>query len=87
VRADWLGDAGATGDPAHDACRPVAVEALPVWAEEQRSLAPFPNGEVDGAGCARCQRDGHDLATFAQDGQGPMAALRSERLDIGPGGF
>jgi hypothetical protein len=41
------------------------------------------DGEVDGTGGARGERDGDDLAAFAQHGQGAMSAVQAELVDVG----
>ena len=60
---------------------------LPARPHEDRPFAPFPDSEVDSPGRARCQRDRHDLAALAQDGERAMAPLQPERLDVGTGGL
>ena len=50
----------------------MAIEALAGLIEEDRSFGPFADSEVDGSGRAWRQRDGHGLAPFAQDGEGPV---------------
>ena len=61
VRADLLADPGAAGDPAHYPGGAMAVEAPAVGGEEQRPAGALADRQVDGAGGARCERDGDDL--------------------------
>ena len=63
------------------------VEAFPVGGEEQRALGALADGQVDGAGGARGERDGDDLAALAGDDQGPVPALEAQVLDVGAGGL
>jgi hypothetical protein len=80
--ADRLVDSGSAGESAYDPPGGVSVEALPVEAKEDRTLNPLADGQVDGSRRARRQRNDNDLAAFAQDRQGAVAALEPERLDI-----
>jgi hypothetical protein len=50
---------------------------------KDRTLGALADGQIDGPGGARRQRDGDDLAGLAHDGEGPMATLEAERLDVG----
>jgi len=50
----------------------------------KRSFRALADGQVDGAGGAGGERDGDDLAALAGDDQGPVAALESQVLDVGP---
>ena len=70
--ADVLGDPRPVGDAADDPPGSVPVQSPPVRGEEDRSLAPLADGQVDGPRGARCQRDGDDLAAPAGDDQGPV---------------
>ena len=47
----------------------------------------FTDGEVDGASRAGCQRDEDGLPSFAEHGEGPMAAFEAELFDVGPDRF
>ena len=87
VRADVLGDPRAAGDPADYSRGAVAVESLPVDCGEERSFGALADGQVDGAGGARGERDGDDLAALAGDDQGAVAALQAQVLDIGARGL
>ena len=49
-----------------------------------RSLA---DGQVNGAGGARCERDGDDFAALASDDQGPVAALEAQVINVRAGGL
>jgi hypothetical protein len=87
VGPDTFGDAGPSGDAAHDPSRRVAVDPTVVGSDEDRSLAAFTDREINGPRRAGRQRDGHDLATLAQDRERAVAALQAEVLDIGADGF
>jgi hypothetical protein len=87
VRPDGLGDAGAAGHPADDPPGAVAVQPPAAGCEEHRAFAAFADGQVDGPGGARRQRDGDDLAALTGDDQGPVAALDPQGLDVRPGGL
>src|SRR5205085_1814979 len=82
VRADRLVDPRPASEAPHDPPRGVAVEALAVSPDEDRPLGPFADGEIDRSGRARRQRDGDDLAAFAEHGEGAMAAFDAERFDV-----
>ena len=75
------------GDAADDAAGSVTVEALTASGDEDRAAGAFADGQVDGAGRSRCQRDGDGLAAFAHDGEGPMSSLDGEGLDVGSDRF
>jgi hypothetical protein len=55
----------------------------PLTPQEDGAGEALADGQVDRPGRARCQWDGHDLAALAQDGQGAVAPLHAERLDVG----
>ena len=42
----------------------------------------FPDGEVDSAGRARRERDGHDLAALAGDHERAVPTFKAELFDI-----
>jgi hypothetical protein len=77
VRPDVLGDPGAARDPADDAPGAVPVESAAFGGEEDRSVAAFPDSEVDRAGGPRGERDGDDLAALTGDGQRAVAAFQA----------
>ena len=86
VGTDGLGESGAAGDPADDGRRRVG----PAAARQElgnRAVAAFPDGEVDGSGGARGERDGDDFVALAGDNQGPVPALQSQVLDVSAGRF
>jgi hypothetical protein len=85
VRADVLGDPGAAGDPADDPGGAVPVQPPSAFGEEARSLGALAGGQVDGAGGARGERAGDDLAALAGDDQGSVAALQAQVLDVRAG--
>ena len=86
VRADLLADSGAAGDSADDPGGTVPVQPPPLRGKEERSFGALADGQVDGVGGARGERDGDDLASLAGDDQGPEAPLQAEMLDVSPGG-
>jgi len=63
------------------------VQPLAIAGYEDRSLAALADGQVDRPGGPRRERDGDDLAAFAGDQQGPVAALDAQRFDVGASGF
>jgi hypothetical protein len=87
MRADRLGEPGPVGDTADDPAGPVTVEALAVPGEENGPAGPFADGQVDGAGGARHERDGDRLASLAHDGERPMSSVDAEGLDVGADRF
>jgi hypothetical protein len=87
VRADLFADPGAAGHPADDPGGAVPVQPPPVRGEEQRSFGPLAGRQVDRPGGARRERDGDDLAAFAGDDQGAVAALQAQVLDVRAGGL
>ena len=87
VRSYGLGDPGAARDLADDPPGAVPVQPPPVCGEEERPVLAFAGGQVDRPGGARGERDGDDLAALAGDGQGPVAALQAQVLDISAGGL
>ena len=87
VRAHVLDDPGATGDPADGPGGAVPVQPPPVRGQEHRPVRPLADGQVDRPGGARRQRDGDDLAALAGDGQGPVAALQAQVLDVRASGL
>jgi hypothetical protein len=87
VRGDGFAVPGAAGDLADDPPGAVPVQPPPVRGQEHRTAGAFADGQVDDPGGARCQRNGHHLAAFAGDRQGPVPALQAQVLDVGPGGL
>jgi hypothetical protein len=87
VRSDGLVDSAAAGDSSHDAGRAVSVDSLSVRSQEDRPVKAFADGEIDRPGGARRERDGHDLAALAKDGEGAAAAFDAEGVDVGAEGF
>jgi hypothetical protein len=82
-----LGDARASGDAAHDPTSCVAIDPPAVGAGEDRSLAAFPDCEIDGPGRPGREGHGHDLASLAPDRERAVAALQAEVLDVRADGF
>jgi len=60
-----------------------SVEALAVASPQDRSFAPFADGEIDGACRAWNEWDGGGLAAFPEDLEGSVAALEAQILDVG----
>ena len=75
VRADVLCDPGTSGHTADDPGGAVPVQPPPARGEEQGSFGALADGQVDGVGGARGERDGDDLAALAGDDQGPVPAF------------
>jgi len=85
VRADMLVYPGAAGSAPDDAGSAVPFEPPAIWSGEQRSFRALADRQVDRAGGARGERDRDDLAAFAGDDQGPVAAFQAEVLDVRAG--
>ena len=85
VGRDGLADPGAAGDPANDPSGAVPVQPLAISGQEHRAASVLADGQVDRPGHARRQRNGDDLAALTRDGQGPVAALQAQVLDVGAG--
>ncbi len=75
VRGDGFGDPGAASDLADEPPRAVPVQPPSVGGQEHRPVGAPADGQVDGPGSARRQRDRDDLAALAGDGQRPVSAL------------
>jgi hypothetical protein len=69
ARGDRLGEPRAACDLTDDPPGAVPVQPPSVGGQEDGPVAPFPGGQVDRPGDARCERDGDDLAALAGDGQ------------------
>src|SRR5215204_1143480 len=76
-----------SGDTPDDTTGRVSIDPLAVGSNEDRSLAAFPDHQIDGAGRAGRHRYGHDLATLAQDRERAVPALQAEVLDVDADGF
>jgi hypothetical protein len=87
VGCDGLGDPGAAGGLAGDPPGAVPVQPPIGPSQEYRTAGALADSQVDRPGGARRQRDGHDLAALAGDGQRPVPALQAQVLDVGPGRF
>jgi hypothetical protein len=87
VGADRLDDPGSSSNVPHDASCAVPVETPAVAGGKDRPCGSFADGQVDGASGARRKRDGDGLAALAEDGEGPMAALDADGLDVGADRF
>ena len=85
--SNWLCDSCSPGDTPDDPDGPVTVETLAVSADEDGAAVAFADGQVSGSGGTRCHWDGHGLASLAHDGEGAMAALEAQGLDVGPDRF
>ncbi len=70
------------GDPADDAGGPVAVKALSRPREKDGTGHPLPGGQVDGPRHPGRQGDEGELGTLAQDGDGAVAPLGAQVLDV-----
>ena len=58
------------------------VQPPPVGGQEHRPVGALADGQVDRPGGPWRQRDGHDLAALAGDGQRPVPALQAQVLDV-----
>lgn len=67
-------------------CR-APVESLAVVAMQNRALASLSEGEVDGPGNPRHQRDHGRLVPLPDDAQRPMAPVEAEVLGVGGTGL
>ena len=56
---------------------PCRSSRRPSTARNTGPSGPFPDGQVDRPRGPRRQRDGHDLAALAGDGQSPVTALET----------
>ena len=65
----------------------MAIQPLATTSEEDRTVGPFADSQVDRSGYPGCEGDGEDLAALADDGEGAMPALEAEILDVGADGF
>ena len=83
VGPDPLGDPSPSSDTAHDAASCVTVESLPGCVNEARPVDAFADGQVDRAGDPWGERHGDELAALADNGEGAMAALEAEGVDVG----
>ena len=82
VRAYGLGDPGAAGGPADDPRGAVPVQPAAVSSQEDRPGTAFADRQVDRPRRPGRERDDHDLAPFAGDGQRPVPAFHAEGLDV-----
>lgn len=78
---------GAAGEAPDDPSGAVAVQPAPIGRQEDGSFGALADGQVDRPGGARCQRDGDHLAALVGDHQGAVAALDTQGLNAGAGGF
>ncbi len=83
VGRDPLVKTSASGHPADDPGRTVAIESLTVGPEEDRPLQALADGQVDGPGRPGGEGDRHDISALARDGQRPMSSLEAQGLDVG----
>jgi len=60
------------------------VQPATVCGQEDRPVRALDDSQVDRS--ARRERDRHDLAALASDGQRPVPALDTQGLDVGAGG-
>jgi hypothetical protein len=85
--SDGLGQSGAPGHAADDPAGAVPVQSAACGGEEDGSFAALADRQVDRPRCPRCERDDGFLAAFAGDGQGAVAALDGQVVDVGADGF
>jgi hypothetical protein len=87
VRPDPLGDASPLGQPPDYPGCGVPGQALAFVAQEDRSLEPLTDRQVQRSGGSRRQRDGDGLGSFAVHHEGSVASLEAELFDVGAEGF
>ena len=87
VRPNGLVDPGPAGDAADDPRGAVPIQAAAVSGQEDRPVCALADGQVDGPGGARSERDRDDLAALAGDHERPVPALHAQRLDVRAGGL
>ena len=58
------------------------VEPLAVPPAQDRPFVALSHGEIDGAGCARHERDHRGLVALSDDREGPVSTLDGEVLDV-----
>ena len=80
-----LGDPGAADHPAHDPGSAVPVQLLPTGSEENRPFTALADRQVNHPGSPWRQRDSHNLATHAGDGQRTVTPFDAQRLDARAG--
>ncbi len=51
---------------------------------EDRTFVAFADSEIDRAGGAWCERDGHGLAALAMEDEGAVTAFETEQFDVRP---
>ena len=64
-----------------------AVQTLTIATPQDRAVVTFTDGEIDGAGGPRDERDRCWLVALTDDAQGPVASLYPEVFDIGGTGL
>jgi hypothetical protein len=77
VGAHALGDPRPSRDAAHDPSGRVSIDPPPVDSHEERPVAAFADRQIDGAGRPGRERDGHDLASLAQDRERAVPPLQA----------
>src|SRR5687768_936924 len=82
VRPNRLVDPRPAGEATHNPPCGVAVEPRAIPADEDRTVDPLSERQVDRSCGTGCERDRDDLAALAQHREGAMAALDAERLDV-----
>ena len=87
VRPDLLGDPGPSSDAPHDPPAGVPVETVAVGPEEDGTVEPLSDGEVDRPRRARGERDGDELVSLAQDCERPVPSFEPEPVDVCVGRF
>jgi hypothetical protein len=78
---------GALADRSDPAARGAPIQALAVASAEDWAFVAFANGEVDGAGGTRDERNRCRLVALADDAQGAVPPFEAEFLDVGGAGF
>jgi hypothetical protein len=77
-----VSESGSFADRSHPTTSGAAIEALPVVADEDRSLTPLTDGEIDGARSPRHERNHGWLVSLAEDPQRAVSAVETEDADV-----
>ena len=78
---------GLLADRPHPPISGARVETVAVVAQQDRSLYPFADRQIQRSGSARDERDPGGPVAFADNLQRAMPAFEAEVLDVGPARF
>ena len=87
VRANPLADPCGLGDPPDHLRSGISGHAFTADTDEQRTLEPLIDRQVQSACGPGCQWDGDGLATLAVHDQGAVASLEAKLFDVGAESF